>query len=269
MPVASDLTGTIRGYRIFTAFRTANGKIFQKEAHIQRVMSSANDIYMDLPCTEQELDHLLEDVLKKNSHLSEDLLLEIIFSGGEADENGLAPIGNTLLYILVFPIKTPSAELIEKGIALASYPFQRPYAHIKLMNYIGAILAYKTVVKQYNAHQPLFVSPGDTSWVLEGSTFNIFSVVGNTLYTPPLDGHILPGITRKIVIKLAQKAGLTVKEEPLLLDDLLAADEVFITSSMRNVLSVSRIDHTSISKVTNRATTKMLAKAFQTYLDTY
>lgn len=267
IPVVADLTGTIRGYRIFTACRTVNGKIFQKEAHLERVFNSAQDIYMNVPCSKERLSTLLEEVLDKNNRASEEFLVEIVFSGGEADESKIVPIGNTLLYILIFPLKTPSEETLQKGIALATYPYQRPCANVKLMHYIGAVIAQKTVCKQFQADHPLFVTPGDTAWVLEGATSNIFCVKNNTLITPPVDDKILAGITRKVVIELAKKAQIPVKEDPILLDTLLAADEVFITSSLRNILPVYRINHTSTNP--DRTLTRKLIQAFNEYLLAY
>jgi para-aminobenzoate synthetase/4-amino-4-deoxychorismate lyase len=71
--------------------------------------------------------------------------------------------------------------------------------------------------------------------VLEASRSNLFAVVGQTVWTPPTDGRILPGLARRLVIDLLRRAGVDVREEPITLDSLAAASEVFVTNSLREV----------------------------------
>lgn len=86
----------------------------------------------------------------------------------------------------------------------------------------------------------LLIVSGETA--LETSRANVFVVRDGALFTPPLDGRILPGVTRMRVIELAEDAGIQTQEEPLSRDDLLAADEVFLTGSVRGIERVSALD---------------------------
>jgi para-aminobenzoate synthetase/4-amino-4-deoxychorismate lyase len=86
---------------------------------------------------------------------------------------------------------------------------------------------------------PLLVDSGE---VLEAGWANIFAVRGGTLFTPPLDGRILPGVTRSTVIELAPSQGLEVVETSLTLDRLCEADEAFLTNSIRGIESVGAVD---------------------------
>ena len=78
--------------------------------------------------------------------------------------------------------------------------------------------------------------------VAEGSTSNIFAVTGGAVRTPPLETGILDGITRGRVLALCGRAGIPVREEPLLPDDLRGADEAFLTASIRGVLPIRSVD---------------------------
>jgi branched-subunit amino acid aminotransferase/4-amino-4-deoxychorismate lyase len=92
---------------------------------------------------------------------------------------------------------------------------------------------------------PLIVD-GDGS-VLEASRANVFAVRDGVLLTPPLDGRILPGVTRMRAIELAAELGIEAREAGLSLDDLVVADEVFLTGSVRGVEPVVAIDGTALS----------------------
>ena len=91
---------------------------------------------------------------------------------------------------------------------------------------------------------PLIVDGGA---VLEASRANLFAVRDGALFTPPLDGRILPGITRMRVLEIAEEVGIDASEAELSHDDLRAADEVFLTGSVRGVEPVSALDGTPLA----------------------
>jgi para-aminobenzoate synthetase / 4-amino-4-deoxychorismate lyase len=83
--------------------------------------------------------------------------------------------------------------------------------------------------------------------VLEASRANLFAVRNGSLFTPPLDGRILPGITRMRVLEIAESIDIELREEPLTRSDLLAADEVFLTGSVRGIECVRDVDGAPLS----------------------
>lgn len=260
LPLLSDLTGTIRGYRIFTACKTVNGRVFCLNEHIKRLSSSAKQILMKLPYGSRELKEIVQKVVERNKRFKKDLLLEIICSGGPASSNGIVPEGKSAIYILVLPLKMPPSWWYEKGISLATYPYQRQWPEVKTLNYIGAVIAHKTNVKKFKAQEALFISPEDKETILEGTTFNFFIVKHKTLITPPLDGRILSGITRAVVIKLAKRTKVKVMESNFKLKDLKNADEAFLTSSTRNIVPVIRVDNIKIGSGSPGETTLKLSQ---------
>jgi branched-chain amino acid aminotransferase len=236
-----DPVGLVRGYRIFTACRTVRGQIFQKQAHIDRLFASAKEIYMDMPHGPDTLSAILDEAVQQNAAAGHELLLEIIYTGGLAQDNGTAPSGTAQLLIWVLPLKLPAQAWYDEGVHLATFVHQRPYAAVKLMFYLGGVIAHQTVVKAQGADMPLFVSP-DTGHVLEGSTFNMFFVRDGVLYTPPLDGRVLKGITRAVVLDAACSLGIPAQESPVLAAEIGSYDEAFLTSSTRTIVPVRRID---------------------------
>jgi len=96
--------------------------------------------------------------------------------------------------------------------------------------------------------------------VLEASRANVFLVRAGALATPPTDGRILPGIARRRAIEVAREEGIQIREETMTLDDLLQADEVFLTGSVRGVEPVRSVDGTSLPRagtVTSRLATAL------------
>jgi para-aminobenzoate synthetase / 4-amino-4-deoxychorismate lyase len=103
---------------------------------------------------------------------------------------------------------------------------------------------------------PLLLTDGS---VLEGSRANVFAVFGGEVVTPPLDGQILPGVARARVIELARAAGMRVSERTLALTDLLAAEEVFLTGSVRGVEPVVAVDGHRLGAPLNGVTASLAA----------
>ena len=94
--------------------------------------------------------------------------------------------------------------------ALATFPHQRMLPDVKLLNYVGAVVAFQTVVPEHDAYDVLFVDPHDRRTILEGSTFTIYFVTSDgTIITPPLDGRILDSITRRQSLKCSIAAAIS------------------------------------------------------------
>mgnify|MGYP001592733177 CR=1 len=277
LPVSSDTIGTFRGFRIFTACRTIGQKVFCLDDHIERLFKSAEAICMELPHGRDQLRGIIEETVERNkrfrtsggSEPEPDLLLEIMYSGGQAAPNGVAPAGSAILYVVVFSLKLPPMLWYQDGITLASYPYQRQWPEVKLLNYVGAVIAHQTVVKKYGADEALFISPDDRQIVLEGTTFNFFIVKDGAMITHPLDGNILSGITRRVALELARQNGIPVKEDYFEFNDLKSADEAFITSSTRNVVPIVKIDDFKIGNGKPGEITKKLGEKFKEYQREY
>lgn len=268
-----DVGGTIRGYRVFTACRTVKDKIFRIEDHLDRLYYSASSMYMAPPLPRGMLRELLEQVVHTNREAGYqgDLLLDVILSGG-LDGTSMKQSGRGAhLYVAVQGMEPPPPEDYENGVALATFLHQRLCPDVKLLNYVGAVLAHQTVVPQHDAWDVLFISPTDRQTVLEGSTFTVFFVNRDgDLLTPPLNGRILESVTRRVVLEICdKKQRITVRQDPVMLSDALSYPEAFLVSTTRNVLPVTRIDETIIGSGKPGPVTRSLMDAFQELVDSY
>ena len=102
-------------------------------------------------------------------------------------------------------------------------------------------------------------------FLAEGASTNVFLARGGTLLTPPLSAGILAGITREVVLELLPGLGIPFREEPLHLDDLLRADEAFMTSTTREVVPVREVDGTRVGSGRPGPLTRRVMAAFRAY----
>ena len=272
-PYWDDISGTIRGYRVFTACRTVRGKVFRLEDHFDRLYTSAASIHMTPPIPRDQLRRLVSELIARNREQSgtTELLLDVVFSGGLEGATMKKGTSGSHLYIAVQPLVTPPPENYQTGVALAVFPHQRLYADVKLLNYVGAIIAHQTVVPSHRAFDVLFVCPEDRQTILEGSTFTIFFVDGSgTVLTPPLDGRILDSISRRVVLELLQERGRPrLKELPIRLDQVPSFREAFLVSTTRSVLPVSRLDDQVVGDGAPGGVTRELMRLFEEYMSAY
>lgn len=273
LPFIDDISGTIRGYRIFTACRTVKEKIFRLHDHLDRLYYSASTIHMIPPVERSQLGELLTRVVQENRAMgfNEDLLIDVVFSGGLAGSSMVQSGMGAHLYVAVQKLVPPPPEAYEKGVALATFVHQRLCPDVKLLNYIGAILAHQTVVPRHDAFEVLFLYPPDAKTILEGSTFTIFFVNRDgEILTPPLDGRILDSITRRVLFEVvAQNPDTPVRETEIGLDELSSFPEAFLASTTRNVVPVVRIDGETVGGGAPGPVTRKVMQLMDDYIAGY
>ncbi len=237
--------GFLYGDSVFEVIRTYAGVPFGLAEHVARLHRSAAKLAIELPWSQQELvDELAREV--REAGFSESYLRVVLTRG--AGPLGLDPdlaVGPTRV-TLVHPLTLPPREIYRDGVALwlASAPRATDGTAAegaKASSYLANLLALREA-KGHGAYEPLFVetSAAGARLALEGGSSNVFAVFGERLVTPP-ERRILSGVTRRHVLAAAPEAGLAVEVADLPIDRLLAADEVFITSTIREVVAVVRV----------------------------
>jgi branched-chain amino acid aminotransferase len=167
--------------------------------------------------------------------------------------------------IIVARLHAPSAETYEHGIAAVTYPTQRQSdataaVGAKIGNYLVAALAMKKA-RAEGAQEALIVD--GRGRVVEGATSNIFVVHRGRLTTPPLEAGILAGITRARILDACKEGGREVQFQTLTVKQVLSAEEVFISSSIRELLGVVRIDGQVVGDGQPGPMTRALHAAFR------
>ncbi|MDF2159217.1 aminotransferase class IV [Algoriphagus sp. CAU 1675] len=224
--------GLIRGYGIFDFFRTVNYKALFLDHYLDRFIASAKKTYLSLDYSRDELKGIIQELIDKND-LKEGGI-RMVLSGGMS-ENHFSP-GKGKLYIFAESLIFPSQQKYEQGVKLLSLEYVRPIAEIKTTNYALAVW-HSAQWKQQGAEDVIYHLNG---YISESSRSNFFIVKDGVISTP--DRHILMGITRKHILELAEN----VEVRPITMQEALAADEAFITSTTKVLLPVTQIDDLKI-----------------------
>jgi branched-chain amino acid aminotransferase len=245
--------GLMRGYAIYEGITTRNRKIFYLKEHLSRFKKSAKALGIKIPITDKEITKILDQLIKKNGFSRTNF--RVILTGGEA-LNGIELQKNKATFLILSEKwKKLSDELYERGGSLITHEHQRFMPEIKTTNYITAV-KLQPKRRQVNAIEILFTFNGK---VLECSTSNIFLFKNNKLITPK--NNVLGGITKMAVID-SVKTIFKIEERDVTLQELLNADEVFITSSYKDIVPIVKIDGKKIKKGLVGESTKLVMKLF-------
>ena len=253
---ADDLA-VLRGYGIFDFTRTYGGRPFRLDDHLQRLQRSADLILLDLPHSLDGIRDVAFETLARNGYPGNgaDARLRIVVTGG-ASPDDITPAGPARLLVLVSPFAAQPAARYRDGIKLVTNRQERYLPEAKTINYVPAIVALRRA-QQADAVEAIYVNRAGHA--LEGTTTNLFAVFGDRLVTPATE--ILYGVTRQAVLELAARR-MPLEQRVLPLAELLRADEVFITSSSKEVCPVCQVDETRIGQGAPGPHTRALMQAF-------
>lgn len=251
-----------RGYQfgdgIYEAIRVYSGRMFLVDLHMKRLIRSARELRLQLPYDTGHLTANLEKLIKANK--IEDGMVYFQITRGVAPRQHFFPdgISSVLTGKASAMVRDPHPAEGIKTVLADDIRWLR--CDIKTLNLLGNVLA-KQKAHEAGAEEAI-LHRGDT--VTEGSSSNVFIVKEGRLVTHPADHFILNGITRIFVINLASKLSIPVIEQNISVEDLLSADEVFITSTGHEVKPVVQIDRHQISFGKAGEITRRLIAAFET-----
>ncbi|MFW2368438.1 MAG: aminotransferase class IV [Desulforhopalus sp.] len=234
----TDLS-VLRGFGVFDFLRTYNGRPFHLADHLNRLTRSAKMIGLLLPHPVHEIEQLVLETLRRNDHVESHIRL--VVTGGQSLD-GITPGDSPLMMIMVTEASMYPGELFSKGVRVITSHLDRSIPGAKTIHYISAIMCQKEAHNR-DAVEAIYV---DRDGLLqEGTTSNFFGFIGNRLITPPAD-RVLPGITRQIVLELAEKE-FNIVERQIHKDEIRLLDEAFITSSTKEVMPVRAIDSITLN----------------------
>ncbi|MFN4180974.1 MAG: branched-chain-amino-acid transaminase [Armatimonadota bacterium] len=258
--------GFLYGDGVFEGIRSYNGRVFMLDEHLDRLYESAKSIWLTIPLTKEQMKEAILQTLRANN--LRDAYIRVVVSRGEGDL-GLDPrkCPKPNVVIITDRIELFPSEVYEHGIEMVTVSVRRnsPQAlnpNIKSLNYLNNILAK---IEAINAGKPEGLMLTLDGYVAEGTGDNIFIVKGGKLFTPPAYMGILKGITRQVVMKLAQEMGIPVKEEVLTLHDVYTADECFVTGTAAEIVPVVKLDDRVIGEGVPGPITKALMQKFRAY----
>jgi len=267
LPAASAVlypgqVGLLSGWGVFSTLRVSGGVLFAWERHWARLRHDAEMLRVPFPADSEAIRGSLLRLVEANEAYASTLRLVVVRNRGGIWEGPGLDRGYDLIGL------TTTLKQWGEGTRLAVVPEARhsgsPFAGLKSLSW-SMNLCWLEQAQSRGFDEALLMN--DRGMVSECTSANIFIARGGRVSTPPLTSGCLPGVTRDVLLHEIRIPGITVEEEDLTLEDLFGADEVFITSTTRNLLPVRAVDET---EVPCRGDVHLrLADAFSDYVRAY
>ncbi len=234
-----------RGYQfadgVYEVIRVYDGRLFKMKEHMDRLETSAREI--DIPLISRaELTDVCTELIRRNNLKKSSIYIQV--SRGVCPRNHSVPCDiEPTLVIIGRDNDGPPAEYRKQGVKAITVPDDRwSRCYIKSTGLLPNILARRKA-ERAGAYEAVFIRDG---FVTECSSCNAFIVESGALVTPPLTNYILAGVTRGAIIEIAESLGINVGEEPISLERMARADEIWVTGTITEIMPVVNLDGTTI-----------------------
>jgi branched-chain amino acid aminotransferase len=262
LSLAPGQVGLLSGWGVFSTLRIADGVAFAWERHWARIQRDAAALHVPLPQDSEHVRRKMLELAEANQAPNCTLRVAIVRNGGgmwAGPSNGRP---SDLIGL------TADSKNWGEGVKLA---YVREARHAASQFTGAKILSWAMNLTWLESAQARgfdeVVLLNERGEVAECTSANLFIANGSHVYTPPLSSGCLPGITREVILDEIRAPGIRVEEKALLPGDLEAADEVFITSTTRDLLPVWQIEDKKIGRADH--TRQALARAFSEYVRNY
>jgi len=230
--------GFIFGDGVYEVIPVFGGRLFRLPHHLARLEASLAAIRLRNPHTAQEWKTIFTRLMAEHGTKDQSIYLQVT-RGVAPRDHAFPPNAVPTVFAYAQPLKYPPAEQLTQGVtAVTTDDIRWQRCDIKAIALLANALLRQQAIEQ-DAVEAILVRDGV---VTEGAASNIFIVSGERLVTPPKGPYILPGITRDLVVEIARAKKIACEEKPVGIEALRTADEVWLTSSTKEILPITRID---------------------------
>jgi branched-chain amino acid aminotransferase len=256
-------SGFLYGAGLFETMRSYNGVVFGLKDHLDRLFFSANSLAINLPYTREYLTDSIYELLKVNQLT--DARLRLTLTGGPMAES--EEQRHPTLLITATKLTPYSPEYYQKGVMVVLCPFRQntsdpTYGH-KTTSYFPRMIALK-LAHQKGAAEALWFTTDNR--LAEGCVSNVFLVKNSIVYTPPIATPVLAGVTRKTLCQVAMQNSIEFVEKDLYINDVLDADEIFLTNVIMQIMPVTSVEKHTVGDGKVGDMTKKLQKSFDDFV---
>ena len=232
--------GFIFGDGVYEVIPVYSRRAFRLQEHLRRLQHSLAGIRLPNPHTDAEWTTLINELIERNPCEDQYLYLHITRGVAKRDHAFPKPPVAPTVFMLSNPLVTPPAELLQSGVGAVTAQDNRWLrCDIKSIALLPNVLLRQMAVDAGCAETILI---RDDAFMTEGAASNIFVVKNGTLYAPPKDNFMLPGITYDVVLEIAAANDIPHQVRKVTKDEVLDADELLLTSSTKEVLAITRLD---------------------------
>jgi D-alanine transaminase len=230
--------GFIFGDGVYEVIPVYAGKAFRLQHHLQRLKNSMQAVRITNPHTDEEWSAIINEVVTRNNNGDQSIYLQITRGVAHRDHRFPGDATPTVFVMSNLFDPVPKQQL-ENGVnAITLDDIRWQYCSIKSIALLPNILLRQQAVEQ-GAAEAILLRNGE---VTEGAASNVFIVKDGIIITPPKTDCLLPGITRDLVVEQAHEHGLTVNEANIKQTELETADEIWLTSSTKEILPVTKLN---------------------------
>lgn len=273
--------GFLHGTGLFETLRAEHGRVFQWDAHVGRLLRSAESLELMIRREDIPPRHMVESLLERNGLQSARLRMTVTVGDATRSVAASAPQATPASSpVMDDPeMKRPTPTVCITADTLTAYPpelYERGMSVIisrRLQSATDPLVGHKTIcylprllalreAQRARCGEAIFFD--EDHHLAEGAISNVFLVRKESVLTPPLSTPVLPGTARALVLRLAGELGLSVgDEDPLTINDLLDADEVFLTNALMQVMPVCRVEKRDIGCGRTGPITRRLYEAYR------
>lgn len=257
--------GFVFGDGVYEVIPAYWGKPFRVDQHLERLNNSLTAIRMNNPLPTAAW-HALFDALLRFNPPSDNLSLYLQVTRGPAKRDHAIPAETRpTVFAMCTPIAPLDPVLLERGVSLITLDDIRwKFCRIKAITLLPNVLL-RAEASDAGATDALLIRDGE---VTEGTASNVFIVKRGKLLTPPKSDFLLPGITRDLVLEIAQRHHIPNAEQRLTERDLTSADEIWLTSSTKEILPVTQLNGRAVGSGKPSPLWRNLLTLYQQYKDT-
>jgi len=230
--------GFIFGDGVYEVIPAYGRRPFRLQGHLERLQNSLDGVRINNPHSADEWQYLIQKIIEANEGEDQSVYLQITRGIAKRDHAFPSDAKPTVL-IMSNPLSGANAELQKSGVAaITTEDIRWIYCHIKAIGLLPNVLLRQKAIDAQSA-EAILIRDGLAT---EGAASNLFIVHDGIIRTPPKGPLLLPGITRDLVIELAAENHIPYEEANILEADLTRAEEIWLTSSTKEVLAVTQLD---------------------------
>ena len=254
--------GFLFGDSVYEVIPAYGGHLFRLAQHLRRLDESLHAIHMSNPMTGEEWETVLTILIAERASVDQSVYLQVTRGVVDARDHAMPENIEPTVFAISNPVPPPDPQIPVRGIAAITLDDIRwRFCNIKATTLLANVLL-RQEAKERDAMEAILIRDGQAT---EGAASNLFIVDDGQIITPPKGEHLLPGITRDLVLELAAEAEIPYCEANINTEQLDSADEIWLTSSTREIMPVTHLDDRPINNGHPGLLWERIMRLFQEY----
>jgi D-alanine transaminase len=230
--------GFIYGDGVYELIPVYGGEPFRLPQHLARLQRSLDGIGLANPHSSAQWEKIVRELVSRQPYADQGVYFQVTRGVAKRDHafpQGVAPT----VFMMSNPLATPTREQVERGVAVVTAEDNRWHrCDLKTISLLGNVLMRQLAAEQGAAETVMFRD----GFLTEASASNVLVVKDGTIVVPPKDNLILPGITYDATMEFAREGGVPLVMRPVPRAEAMAADEMWLSSSTKEVLAITTVD---------------------------